>query len=166
MTSSRVTSPASLLPPRALAETSLKPIRVLVISPSERLDDIAARHLTSLPLSTAEHMTSVSFEDEMTLLAVVGDWGSERVVGTVSYYRDPTTGHADVAFMVDPEWKGRGLGSALRDVVIDVARRRGVVALTADVLVENAAMLSVFRGSGLPMTARSSHGVTEIVMPL
>lgn len=124
------------------------------------------RHLTSLPLSTAEHMTSVSFEDEMTLLAVVGDWGSERVVGTVSYYRDPTTGHADVAFMVDPEWKGRGLGSALRDVVIDVARRRGVVALTADVLIENAAMLSVFRGSGLPMTARSSHGVTEIVMPL
>ena len=42
--------PLALLPPRALAETSLKPIKVLVISPSERLDDIASRHLKSLPL--------------------------------------------------------------------------------------------------------------------
>jgi NTE family protein len=46
----RINATLALLPPRALAETSLKPIKVLVISPSERLDDIAARHLTSLPL--------------------------------------------------------------------------------------------------------------------
>ena len=124
------------------------------------------RHLTSLPLSTAEHLTSVSFEDEVTLLAVQGDWGSERVVGTVSYYRDPTSGRADVAFMVDPEWKGRGLGTALRDVVVDVARRRGVVALTADVLAENTAMLRVFRTSGLDVEAHTSHGVTEVVLTL
>ena len=124
------------------------------------------RHLTTLPLSTAEHMTSVSFEDEVTLLAVQGDWGSEQVVGTVSYYRDPTSGRADVAFMVDPDWKGRGLGTALRDVVVDVARRRGVVALTADVLAENTAMLRVFRSSGLDVEAHTSHGVTEIVLTL
>ena len=46
----RINATLALLPPRALAETSLKPIKVLVISPSERLDDIAARHLTSLPV--------------------------------------------------------------------------------------------------------------------
>jgi NTE family protein len=46
----RINATLALLPPRALAQTSLKPIKVLVISPSERLDDIAARHLTSLPL--------------------------------------------------------------------------------------------------------------------
>jgi len=46
----RINATLALLPPRALAETSLKPIQVLVISPSERLDDIAARHLQSLPL--------------------------------------------------------------------------------------------------------------------
>jgi RimJ/RimL family protein N-acetyltransferase len=111
-------------------------------------------------------MTSVSFDDEVTLLAVVGDWGSERVIGTVSYYRDPTSGRADVAFMVDPEWKGAGLGTALRDVVVDVARRRGVVALTADVLVENTAMLRLFRTSGLDVEAHTSRGVTEIVLTL
>jgi NTE family protein len=46
----RINTTLALLPPEARAATSLKPIDVLVIAPSERLDDIAARHLKSLPL--------------------------------------------------------------------------------------------------------------------
>jgi len=46
----RINATLSLLTPRARAETSLKPLDVLIISPSERLDDIAAKHLGSLPL--------------------------------------------------------------------------------------------------------------------
>ncbi len=46
----RINTTLALLPREARAATSLKPIDVLVIAPSERLDDIAARHLKSLPL--------------------------------------------------------------------------------------------------------------------
>jgi NTE family protein len=46
----RINATLALLPPRSRAETSLKPIEVLVIAPSERLDDIAAKHLSELPL--------------------------------------------------------------------------------------------------------------------
>jgi NTE family protein len=46
----RINATLALLPPESRAATSLRPIQVLVISPSERLDDIAARHLRSLPL--------------------------------------------------------------------------------------------------------------------
>jgi NTE family protein len=46
----RINATLSLLTPRARVETSLKPLDVLVISPSQRLDDIAAKHLGSLPL--------------------------------------------------------------------------------------------------------------------
>ena len=45
----RINATLALLTPRARAETTLKPIDVLVIAPSERLDDIAAKHLGSLP---------------------------------------------------------------------------------------------------------------------
>jgi len=45
----RVNNTLALLPPEALARTSLRPIDVLVIAPSERLDDLAAKHLASLP---------------------------------------------------------------------------------------------------------------------
>jgi NTE family protein len=46
----RINATLALLPAEARAATSLKPIEVLVIAPSERLDDIASRHLSSLPL--------------------------------------------------------------------------------------------------------------------
>ena len=46
----RINATLALLSPEARAATSLKPLEVLVIAPSERLDDIAARHLQSLPL--------------------------------------------------------------------------------------------------------------------
>jgi len=46
----RINATIALLPPSVRAQTSLKPIDVLVIAPSERLDDIAAKHLSSLPL--------------------------------------------------------------------------------------------------------------------
>ena len=45
----RINSTLKLLPPSALAKTSLRPIEVLVIAPSQRLDDLAAKHLGSLP---------------------------------------------------------------------------------------------------------------------
>ena len=40
------------------------------------------------------------------------------------------------------------------------------MALTADVLAENAAMLRLFRTSGLDVEARTSQGVSEIVLTL
>ncbi len=45
----RINSTLALLTPEARAATSLKPIEVLLIAPSQRLDDIAAKHLGELP---------------------------------------------------------------------------------------------------------------------
>ena len=45
----RINSTLKLLTPQALSQTALRPIDVLVIAPSQRLDDIAAKHLGSLP---------------------------------------------------------------------------------------------------------------------
>jgi NTE family protein len=41
----RINKTLSLLPPELLASTPLRPVDVLVIAPSERLDEIAARHV-------------------------------------------------------------------------------------------------------------------------
>lgn len=46
---SRVNKTLGLLPPEMATRTTLKPIELLVISPSERIDEIAARHTQDLP---------------------------------------------------------------------------------------------------------------------
>lgn len=45
----RINRTLALLPESALGDTPLRPIEALVISPSQRIDDIAARHIGSLP---------------------------------------------------------------------------------------------------------------------
>jgi NTE family protein len=45
----RINRTLALLPDSALADTPLRPLEALVISPSQRIDDIASRHLGSLP---------------------------------------------------------------------------------------------------------------------
>jgi NTE family protein len=45
----RINLTLSMLPPEYLAKTPLKPVELLVIAPSERLDGIASRHIASLP---------------------------------------------------------------------------------------------------------------------
>lgn len=62
----RINATLSLLPPQARAASSLRPIDVLVISPSQRLDDIAGRHLHSLPAPIRALLRGVGVSGEGT----------------------------------------------------------------------------------------------------
>lgn len=60
----RINHTLSLLPPEARQHTPLRPVELLVISPSQRLDDIAARHLSALPLPVRALLGGVGVEGE------------------------------------------------------------------------------------------------------
>lgn len=46
----RINKTLSMIPPEKLDKTPLRPVEILVIAPSERIDEIASRHIQSLPL--------------------------------------------------------------------------------------------------------------------
>jgi acyl-CoA hydrolase/GNAT superfamily N-acetyltransferase len=130
-------------------------------------EDVRTRfmqHLTSLTDSAAEHLCSVGYEEEMAFAAVIGPAENERIVGAACYYVDPATGLADVAYMVDPDWQGMGLGRRLHARMVDYARGHGVRGFTADVLVTNAAMVKVFRGGDHDLTLSTYGEVYEVTM--
>jgi acyl-CoA hydrolase/RimJ/RimL family protein N-acetyltransferase len=132
-------------------------------------DDVRTRffrRLRSLTDEMAQHLCSVGYEAEMAFAAVVGERESERIVGASSYFVDPATGFADVAYMVDPDWQRTGLGSLLQARTIEYARGHGVRGFTADVLTDNLPMLAVFRRSGLRMESRVDSGTFELTLHL
>jgi acyl-CoA hydrolase/RimJ/RimL family protein N-acetyltransferase len=120
--------------------------------------------LSSLTDKAAHHLCSVGYEEEMAFAAVVGPAERERIVGASCYYADAATGLADVAYMMDPDWQGAGLGSLIHARTVEYARGHGVRGFTADVLVENAAMLRVFRGGDHGLSITTSSGVHEVTM--
>ena len=120
--------------------------------------------LSSLTDKAAHHLCSVGYEEEMAFAAVVGPAERERIVGASCYYLDPATGLADVAYMIDPDWQGAGLGSLLHARTVEYARGHGVRGFTADVLVENPAMLRVFRRGDHELAVTTSAGVHEVTM--
>ena len=121
--------------------------------------------LSSLTDDAADHLCNVDYADEMAFAAVVGPPENERIVATSSYYVDPRERLAEVAYMVEPEWQGQGLASALHDRTVEYARGHDVRGLTADVLMSNLGMMRVFRRrQGHDLRTDLEDGVYEVRM--
>ncbi len=72
----------------------------------------------------------------------------------------------EVAFLIDEDYHGVGIGSYLMDLLIVEGRNRGLEALCAQVLSDNLPMIKVFEKSGLPVESRLESGVYNIRIPI
>ena len=130
-------------------------------------EDVESRFLqklSSLTDTVAQYLCSVDYEQEMAFAAVVGPSEHERIVAASSYYLSPATGLAEVAYMVDPEWQGTGLGGLLHARMFEYARTRGVRGFRADVLLGNTRMMRVFKRAGHQLSVKTSAGISEVTM--
>ena len=88
-------------------------------------------------------------------LAIDGD----RVIGEIGLEREehPVTTHvATLGMMVAPEWRGRGVGSALMEAAIAWARRSGVEKLELSVYPDNDAAHALYAKFGFREEGRLS----------
>jgi acyl-CoA hydrolase/GNAT superfamily N-acetyltransferase len=120
------------------------------------------RNLSALTRQMAEHFTSVSYLREMAFAAVIGEEENEQIIATSSYYVDPSTRMADVAYLVDPDWQGLGLGTLMHRRTVEYAAAHGVRGFTADIMGENQAMIEVFRRGPGTLTTKTRYGVVEL----
>ena len=87
--------------------------------------------------------------------------GTSRIIATGSYVRrDEAT--AEVAFAVDDEFQGKGLGGLLLERLALLAARHGFIRFWALTRVENRLMLDTFRKSGFPVHSRIEDECVEI----
>jgi RimJ/RimL family protein N-acetyltransferase len=97
----------------------------------------------------------IDYTKEMIILATVEEDGRERVVGLGEYYLEEDGLWANVAFAVRDAYQNRGVGTELLAFLIHVARRQGLMGLTAEVLKENEPMLRVFEKMGIALEKQS-----------
>ena len=124
-----------------------------------RPDDAPLRQ----PPADAARLVEVDHDLREALVAVVGG----EVIGVARYDRpadDPAT--AEVAVVVEDGWQGVGVGRQLLAELTELAARRGVRTLTADVQADNDRMVGLVRRLLPGAVLTPAHGVYAVQSPL
>ncbi|NIA18553.1 MAG: GNAT family N-acetyltransferase [Simkaniaceae bacterium] len=100
--------------------------------------------LKSMPHHKLKEFVNIDYVNDMALVGVTQEDEHEMIIAVGRYALDPSTKAAEVAFVVRDDWQGQGLGVFMFGQLLEIARKRGIVKFTAEVLVDNAAMLHIF----------------------
>ncbi len=111
-------------------------------------DDIYSRFFqarTRFVRGDVESMFQIDYVKNLTILAVVGEFGFGKVVAVGEYLLDPSKNIAEIAFSVSKEWQGKGLGKILMKKISEAARENGISGLMAYTLPRNQGMIKLFK---------------------
>ena len=89
----------------------------------------------------ARRFTSLAPDQQVALVATVGD----RIVGVGRYIRLGAAEAAEVAFVVEDTYQGRGIGRELLSLLGRIGWDDDIKRFVADTFADNHAMLAVFR---------------------
>jgi len=108
---------------------------------------------------------NVDFASHVALVAVTQEGDRDRIIGGGRYVVG-APGTAELAFTVEDDYQGLGVGSSLLRHLGELARRAGLRELTAEVLATNTAMLRLFEKSGFRLEAKPQEGVVRAALDL
>jgi acetate---CoA ligase (ADP-forming) len=126
---------------------------------------IVLRYLGPHPVLSDNEVTRFTKVDRTDRVALVGERGG-CIVAVARYDRPPGSEEAEVAFVVQDEFQGRGLGTILLEQLAIIARCHGVRRFRADTYSENSRMLGVFRDAGFARRYSRSSEVVQVVLDI
>jgi acyl-CoA hydrolase/GNAT superfamily N-acetyltransferase len=121
--------------------------------------------IKSMPHRKMQEYVNVDYQRIMSIVGTIEENGTERIIAEGRYARHHDRPFADVAFVVDENFQGRGIASFLFETLIRVAREKGIEGFTADVLADNKAMLKVFEKAPFPIRAVMEFGIYNLNIP-
>ena len=122
----------------------------------------------SLSDQELKETTEVDFENVVALVVTIESEGKETIIGGGRYLAFDRSGgrSAEIAFMVEDDYKGFGIAGRILKHLARIARGKGVSQFEADVLPQKKAMLAVFSRSGLPIKQAQTEGVVHVTLSL
>ncbi|MBR9979787.1 MAG: GNAT family N-acetyltransferase [Desulfatitalea sp.] len=118
-------------------------------------DDVIARFFhdkTRFLQEEMEEVSQIDYVKDLTLVAVVGEFGFGRVVGLGEYLVEPDTNVAEIAFSINKAYQKKGLGKILLKKLSSAARENGLAGLVAYVAPDNNGMIKLFNQLSYPVT--------------
>ncbi len=112
--------------------------------------------------SDVESRSQVDYVHDMTMVAVVGEFGFGRVVGVAESMLLKDTNMTEVAFSVSPEYQGKGLGKIFLKKLAAASRENGMRGLVAYTFPSNIGMIKLFKT--LPYKVHTQYEDGDLVL--
>ncbi|MBN2098433.1 MAG: GNAT family N-acetyltransferase, partial [Dehalococcoidia bacterium] len=109
---------------------------------------------------------TVDYDGSFALVATIGSGGQERIIAVGRYARFPGQDAAEIAFVVEDPYQGKGLGTQLLHQLALIASEHGINVFEAEVLSQNQDMLRVLKDSGYHMAQELDSGVYRAILDI
>lgn len=123
-------------------------------------------HVPTLGLEDAIRFCTVDYKNTFAFVAEVLREQRRDIVAIGRYYRLPNKYSAEVAFVIEDAYQGRGIGTKLMEWLANVARDNSITTFEAEVLAENEEMMTVFRDYGFHITSELEEGAYHVAFPI
>ena len=117
-----------------------------------------------VPRRQIQDFVYIDHRNDVTIVGTLPEAHGEEIIAIGSYYLDPKTNLAEVAFTVSDKWQNHGIGTFLLRHLMRIARRNGIRGFTAEVLVENKPMQAVINKSNTKVKSKVGTGVISFEM--
>jgi GNAT superfamily N-acetyltransferase len=110
-------------------------------------NDVIARFFhekNSFLQEEVEGVSQIDYVKDLTVVAIVGEFGFGRVVGIGEYLIDSATNVAEVAFSLSKEYQKKGLGKILLKKLAAAAVENDIAGLVAYTSPQNRGMIKLF----------------------
>jgi GNAT superfamily N-acetyltransferase len=121
--------------------------------------------IKTMPHSKMQQYVNVDYRRVMSIVGLVGEPGQEHIIAEARYVKEQRRLYANLAFVVDEQYQGLGVATYLYNMLIRIAKERGMEGFSAEVLASNKGMMKVFEKSGLSVKATLESGVYELTIP-
>jgi acetyltransferase len=130
--------------------------------------DLRLRFFASMKEFSHEFIARLTQLDYARAMAFVAlDEVTNEIVGVVRIHSDSIYETGEYAILLRSDLKGRGLGWALMQLIIEYARSEGLKTISGDVLQENAVMLTMCRNLGFEVMADpAEHDICNVKLTL
>ncbi|MDM8539487.1 GNAT family N-acetyltransferase [Desulfococcaceae bacterium HSG9] len=100
---------------------------------------------TSFMQEEAKEVSQIDYVNNLTIIALVGEFGFGQVVAVGEYLLEPSINMAEVAFSVSKSYQGKKLGKILMQKLASAARENGISGLIAYTSPSNRGMINLFK---------------------
>ncbi|MBU0756722.1 MAG: GNAT family N-acetyltransferase [Nanoarchaeota archaeon] len=117
-----------------------------------------------MPHERLQDFVVIDYTKEMIILAVEKKDDKETVLGIGQWGLDDNNHTAEVSFVVRDALQNQGIGTELLNYLSHLAKKRGILGFTAEVLIDNKPMMDLFEKAGFDIEKKRSYSTYELRM--